>query len=53
MAPDPTKSYENPTYRQVCTGASGHVEVLYIELNEPVKQYFEPLIKFFFQFHDP
>lgn len=53
MAPDPTKAYENPNYQQVCSGRSGHVEVLYIELNEPVEKYFEPLIKFFFQFHDP
>lgn len=53
MAPDPANSYENPTYRQVCTGASGHVEVLFIELNDPPSKYFEPMMKFFFQFHDP
>lgn len=44
--------YRNPTYQQVCSGVSGHIEVLYIELNEPEK-HFEELIRFFFQFHDP
>uniref|UniRef100_A0A7S2V9I3 peptide-methionine (S)-S-oxide reductase n=1 Tax=Entomoneis paludosa TaxID=265537 RepID=A0A7S2V9I3_9STRA len=42
----------NPTYQQVCTGTSGHVEVLLVELNNP-EQHFEELIRFFFQFHDP
>jgi len=42
---------ENPSYRQVCTGSTGHVEVLQVELNDPV--HFEDLIKFFFLFHDP
>lgn len=43
---------QNPTYRQVCAGSSGHVEVLYVELNDPA-QHFEELIRFFFSFHDP
>lgn len=51
MAPGKTL-VKNPTYRQVCTGASGHIEVLYVELNEPEKHFAE-LIRFFFQFHDP
>jgi peptide-methionine (S)-S-oxide reductase len=37
---------------QVCTVKSGHVEVLYVELNEPEKN-FEELVRFFFTFHDP
>jgi peptide-methionine (S)-S-oxide reductase len=51
MSPD-KDAMLNPTYRQVCSGSSKHVEVLYVELNEPEKHY-EELIKFFFQFHDP
>eukprot|EP00590_Aulacoseira_subarctica_P003216 CAMPEP_0172423614 /NCGR_PEP_ID=MMETSP1064-20121228/17611_1 /TAXON_ID=202472 /ORGANISM="Aulacoseira subarctica , Strain CCAP 1002/5" /LENGTH=218 /DNA_ID=CAMNT_0013165073 /DNA_START=138 /DNA_END=794 /DNA_ORIENTATION=+ len=52
MAPEPQKAITNPTYRQVCSGTSGHIEVLDVELNQP-EIYFEELIKFFFQFHDP
>ena len=43
---------KNPSYREVCTGTTGHVEVLNIELKDPDKD-FEELIKFFFMFHDP
>lgn len=43
---------EDPSYRQVCTGTTGHVEVLNVELNDP-EAHFEELIKFFFLFHDP
>jgi len=43
---------KNPSYRQVCTGTTGHVEVLNVELNDPQKD-FKELIKFFFFFHDP
>jgi peptide-methionine (S)-S-oxide reductase len=57
MAPEPEKAFKNPTYRQVCSGTSGHVEVLDIELNndDPSKtaETFEELIKFLMQFHDP
>ena len=52
MAIDPNNSISNPNYRQVCSGTTGYVEVLYVELNDP-ETTFEPLIKFFFQFHDP
>jgi peptide-methionine (S)-S-oxide reductase len=53
MSPQkPEPKYRNPTYEQVCSGASGHIEVLYVELNDPEK-HFEELIRFFFQFHDP
>ena len=51
MTPDP-KAAKNPSYRAVCSGSTGHVEVLNVELNEPDKHY-EELIKFFFMFHDP
>jgi peptide-methionine (S)-S-oxide reductase len=36
----------------VCTGQSGHVEVVYVELNDP-KKHFEELCPFFFTFHHP
>mmetsp|Transcript_4097 Transcript_4097/g.4475 ORF Transcript_4097/g.4475 Transcript_4097/m.4475 type:complete len:191 (+) Transcript_4097:90-662(+) len=52
MAPEPSTAFKNPNYRQVCTGSSGHIEVLNVELNDP-ETHFEELIKFFFQFHDP
>ena len=51
MSPD-EDHHPNPTYRQVCTGTTGHVEVLNVELNDPEK-HFEELIKFFLSFHDP
>lgn len=51
MAPEPEKALKNPTYRQVCSGTSGHIEVLDVELSHP--KYYEELVKFFFQFHDP
>jgi peptide-methionine (S)-S-oxide reductase len=50
MGPDGAP--ENPTYRQVCNGDSGHVEVFYLEYQGGPK-YYEELVKFFFQFHDP
>ena len=53
MSPDPD-AMKNPSYRQVCSGSTGHVEVLNIELaEEPTQVFFEDLIKFFFTFHDP
>lgn len=51
MNPDPN-GMENPTYRQVCSGSTGHVEVLEVTLNDPA-QHFEELVRFFFMFHDP
>mmetsp|Transcript_14645 Transcript_14645/g.21598 ORF Transcript_14645/g.21598 Transcript_14645/m.21598 type:complete len:186 (+) Transcript_14645:83-640(+) len=51
MSPD-QNAVANPSYEYVCTGSTGHVEVLRIEFNDPEK-YFEELIKFFFMFHDP
>jgi peptide-methionine (S)-S-oxide reductase len=50
MSPD-KDAMKNPSYRQVCSGSSGHVEVLTVELNNP--ELFEELIRFFFTFHDP
>ncbi|KAG7343752.1 bifunctional methionine sulfoxide reductase [Nitzschia inconspicua] len=54
MSPDPN-AMKDPSYRQVCTGKTGHVEVLNIELTPEAStpKVFEDLIKFFFSFHDP
>lgn len=52
MSVDPENAIKNPNYRQVCSGTTGYVEVLYVELNDPAST-FEPLVRFFFQFHDP
>mmetsp|Transcript_19944 Transcript_19944/g.32199 ORF Transcript_19944/g.32199 Transcript_19944/m.32199 type:complete len:195 (+) Transcript_19944:347-931(+) len=52
VSPLASPRIKNPTYKQVCTGESGHVEVLYVELNNPSK-HFEELCRFFFTFHDP
>jgi peptide-methionine (S)-S-oxide reductase len=48
---------ENPSYRQVCSGQTGHVEVYEVELADPENvgraAVYEDLIRYFFQFHDP
>ena len=43
---------ENPTYKDVLTGKSGHIEVVQIEYDQEVVSYEELLDKFFF-IHDP
>ncbi len=43
---------ENPTYKQVCTGETGHAEVLQIEF-DPQKVSFEKLLDVFWLAHDP
>jgi len=51
MSPDP-KAMKNPNYMQVCSGATGHVEVLHILYDSSFVKY-EDMVKFFFTFHDP
>ena len=43
---------ENPTYKQVCTGATGHAEVAQIRF-DPEKISFDRLLEVFWQAHDP
>jgi len=55
MNPDPN-GMKNPSYRQVCSGSTGHVEVLNIVLTDEAAKtpaVYEEMIKFFFSFHDP
>jgi len=42
----------NPTYKQVCSGKTGHAEVVKIEFDEDCINFTE-LLKVFFQIHDP
>ena len=51
MSPD-KNAPENPKYREVCSGKTGHVEVLHLRFNNKIVKY-EELVKFFFTFHDP
>eukprot|EP00958_Prasinococcus_capsulatus_P016478 scaffold1824_cov332-Prasinococcus_capsulatus_cf.AAC.6 len=43
---------QNPSYQEVCSGRTGHVEVLQLSYN-PAKVSYEEICKFFFTFHDP
>jgi len=42
----------NPTYQQVCTGTTGHAEVVRIAFDDTVIDY-ETLLNVFFAIHDP
>lgn len=42
----------NPTYQQICTGRTGHAEVVQVEYDSSVLS-FEELLNYFFRLHDP
>ena len=42
----------NPTYREVCSGSSGHVEVVQVTF-DPAEISFREILEIFFVIHDP
>ncbi len=43
---------EDPTYRQVCSGETGHAEVVKLDF-DPAAVTYEELLEVFFSIHDP
>jgi peptide-methionine (S)-S-oxide reductase len=43
---------ENPSYRQICTGTTGHAEVVQVTYRPAILPY-EDLLRVFFTIHDP
>lgn len=48
----PKDAPANPTYKEVCSGYTGHVEVYDCEYTGGAA-YYEKMVRFFFQMHDP
>ena len=51
----PENAPSNPSYKQVCSGSTGHVEVYAVRFRPEAADgdAYRELVKFFFQFHDP
>lgn len=45
-------SVKNPTYKEVCSGLTGHAEVVQLKY-DPSKVTYEELLEFFWKTHDP
>lgn len=45
-------AFENPTYQDVCSGTTGHAEVIEIEY-DPSQVSYEELLALFWSIHDP
>ncbi|KAF8526072.1 peptide methionine sulfoxide reductase [Hysterangium stoloniferum] len=43
---------KNPSYKDVCTGRTGHAEAVQIEFDPQILKY-EELVEFFYRTHDP
>src|SRR6266850_4811214 len=42
----------NPTYKEICTGGTGHAEAIQVEF-DPARLNYEALLDYFFRMHDP
>ena len=43
---------ENPTYKQVCGGDTGHAEAVHVVFDDDIVT-FKDLLRYFFELHDP